>query len=87
MARRGVGGDRGGLGSLLDGCLGAQLRQAIPVSWSCRQQGFAGKTNQRFMLMTSKKVKWGFSPFKLLSLSAVCFPKAWWMERVLRSGL
>lgn len=64
----------------------ASLPQAIPLSWSCGQQGFAGKTNERFMLMT-RKVKLGFLPFMLLSLSEVCFMKAWWMERALRLGL
>lgn len=67
--------------SFLARCLGGQLPPATPVSWSCGWQGFAGKTKS--LTVITRKVKLGFLPFKLLSLSEVCFMKVWLMERLL----
>lgn len=86
MARRGAG-DNWGMCSLLAWCLCGQSSSGhtpVLVLWAA---GLCRKNKpERFMLMT-KKVKLGFLPFMLLSLSEVCFRKAWWMERVLRLGL
>lgn len=66
--------------SFLARCLGCQLPPATPLSWSCGWQGFTEKT-KRLMVIT-RKVNLGFLPLKLLSLSEVCFMKAWLMERL-----